>query len=409
LSYTSGTTLANLPGGETVAPLMYTRFGGSCDSDNTTRVADVRAEWGWNFLMDEDYHFGLYIAGAAPTGRGCGSDCDGLLWGAKVGNGNHWELGGGLTAHYTLWRAEDCEQQFDFFLDATVTHMFKHSELRTFDLLNSPLSRYIIAEKLTTAASGLTVASTAAKYQFGAAYAPVANFTTYNVDVSIGAQADVMAKFVYTCRGFSWAIGYDFWGQSCPNVSFDCDCPIAFPENTWALRGNAEVYGFNSASVAVPIPATSTNCATVFNVGSSSCNAFGANSNNAGVDNAGTPVLLGSDTLTTASPTVGIYGSNPPVFITEDDVDWNSGLSRGMTNTIFTELNYSWIDCEDWIPYFGIGGRVDFGQSDDCGGSNVSSTVTATNSSGMNVGCNNCANCSVSTWGIWIQGGLSFN
>jgi hypothetical protein len=256
LDYTTGTKLNNLPGGEMVQPLMYSLFGG-CESDHTTRVADFRAELGWNFLLDEDYHLGLYIAAAAPTGKGCGSDCNNLLWGAKAGNGNHWELGGGLTAHYTMWRSEDADAKLDFCVDATINHMFKHSEQHTFDLIGKPLSRYIIAEKLTTAATGLLVDGTQAKLQFGTVYAPVANFTTLDVNISIPVQADILAKFVYSCCGFSWELGYDFWGQSCPNVDIDCDCPTPFPANSWALLGSSSVYGFNSTTgAAVPIPAT---------------------------------------------------------------------------------------------------------------------------------------------------------
>jgi len=429
-----GSTVPNVLAGPTVAPLKYTRFG-NCNHDTTTQLADLRGELGWNFLLDEDYHLGLYIAAAAPTANDCSEDCNTLLWGAKAGNGKHWELGGGLTFGYTLWRSEDCEQQFDFFVDATINHMFKHNELRTFDLKdaagnNKPLSRYIMAEQLGAATNTLTVAGTAAKFQFAGAYAPVANFSTQNVSVSFPIQADVMAKFVYTCRGFSWAIGYDFWGQTCPSVEFNsCDnsCnAVTFPTNTWALRGDAHVYGFNLSDGAIasiqPIPATF-NATTTFNIGTA-FEGSPVTNNNAGVDNAGTPVTVATPAAgtlivsnSTVSP-VNISASNPPVFIQQTDLDI-CNITKGLSNSVFTELNYTWIDRECWVPYLGIGARVEFGSNG--GNSNCNSNCNVNNNVVNNTGCNNscnnscnnncdgCGTCTATVWGIWIRGGLSFN
>jgi hypothetical protein len=435
LSYTQGNTTPNfgqLPStttppvvaGPTVQALRYTRFGG-CDGNTTTQLADLRAEIGWNFVLDEDYHLGLYIAAAAPTANDCAAGCDGLLWGAKAGNGKHWELGGGLTAHWTICRSEDCEKQFDFFIDATINHMFAHTELRTFDLVNKPLSRYIIAEQLVSpATNGLNIGGTALPSQFAGAYAPIANFSTIPVSVSFPVQADVMAKFVYTDRGFSWAVGYDFWAQTCPSVDLSCnnECnAVAFPADTWALRGDAHVYGFANAGDGganqgiQPIPATY-NATTAFNIGTAFESGTPASAN-CGVDNSAAGARVTSpanDALyvtpgTTNNP---ICVSNPPVFIQQSDLNI-CNISRGMSNSIFTELNYTWIDRDCWVPYVGIGARIEFGSTSD---SNVTNNVNAiplnlvTNANGGNICCgNSCGTCTASVWGVWIRGGVSFN
>ncbi len=421
LNYTQGNVVpadGTLPGGATVAQLQYTRFGG-CDSQTSTQLADLRAELGWNFLLDEDYHFGLYIAAAAPTGNDCDSGCDRQLWGAKAGNGKHWELGGGLTGHYTMWRSEDCEQQFDFVVDATINHMFKHTELRTFDLIDNPLSRYIIVEQLAPAAATLAVGGANATYQFSGAFVPLANLTTQNVSVSFPVQADVMAKFVYTCKGFSWALGYDFWAQACPHVDLACsdDCNsnsagiMPFPANTYAFRGNAQLYGFaGTTAVATPIPAT-VGDTTVFNIGAT-------NTANSSVNTPGAAVL-GTTALNTtgAAPLTPLSASTTPVFISASDINY-CNITKGLSNTIFTELNYTWIDRECWVPYLGIGARVEFGSNgagSACNNTNVvtPTTTTANMLTNCNSSCNNscsgCGTCSVTKWGIWIQGGLSFN
>src|SRR5690606_28288426 len=96
---------------------------------------------------------------------------------------------------------------------------------RTFDLIGKPNSRYMLAEKVnkrpavnlfgnTDPDAGALGTVTAAVAQFNAEYSPVANFTTLPVDVSIGVQGDVVAMLNYTSRGFSWDLGYNYWGMS---------------------------------------------------------------------------------------------------------------------------------------------------------------------------------------------------
>ena len=67
------------------------------------------------------------------------------MFDAVVGNGKHWELGGGLTAHYTFWRDDSENKTFGFYLDANITTLFKAREQRTFDLKGKPNSRYLLA------------------------------------------------------------------------------------------------------------------------------------------------------------------------------------------------------------------------------------------------------------------------
>lgn len=412
-SFARGNALTDITG-ITVQPLKNAKF--SCDTLTETKLADLRAELGWNFCMNEDYHIGLYIEAAAPTGN---KPCAEFLFSPIAGNGHFWELGGGLTAHYTFWRCEDADKQFDFFLDATVTHMFKRSECRTFDLVDKPLSRYMIAEQLTTTVTGLRASSddgttfVTPNAQFNGVYAPVANFSTQEVDVSIAAQGEVTAKFVYTCSGFSWELGYDFYGRSCEDISFDCDC-ATFPASTWALRGDAQVYGF-ADTTAIALGATRS-AANVFSLSG------GGTPNNVAVDNSNNqvnnPIVaypttgllpLGSAPADAAGP---ISTSNAAVFITLDDINFNGAETRLISNKIFTHFNYTWIDCEDWIPYVGIGASVEFGSTghhNDCCDTTTTPTTPTTTVNSCDDDCDSCLKCTPSFWAVWIKGGLSFN
>jgi hypothetical protein len=126
LAYTSGGSIS-FPGSTpsvTVDPLENKLILAGCDRETKTGLADIRAELGWYFLLDECYHLGINLQAAAPTGNHC-HEC--LLFGPIVGNGGFWELGGGINAHYNFWHSEDDEHQIGFYVDADITHMFARS------------------------------------------------------------------------------------------------------------------------------------------------------------------------------------------------------------------------------------------------------------------------------------------
>jgi len=410
-------------------PLCCSRIG--CDDNTKTTVSEVRFALGWNFLLDEDYHLGLNIQASAPTGNNVKPD---YLFSPQNGNDNHWELGGGLSAHYVFWRSEDEEKHFGFYLDANVTHMFKNSQYRCFDLCGKPLSRYMLAEKLAKPASdsddNLQGNGTAATYQFAAEYTPVANITNLKVDVSVGVNADIVAMFNYTCGGWSWDLGYNLWARSCEKIRLDCDC-TTFPENTWALKGDAAVYGYIATTAGtdlnqndfVALSATESdatiNAGTNFaKTGASTQALADAGRINPNIDNAQLATgdaadinLLGSRT-TNANPVGQTSTSIQPVFIKQSDI--NFARTKGLSNKVFSHLGYTWVDREDWIPYVGVGFEAEFGSNgsdcndcnDECNSCDTSCDTDCCDSKETN---GNCLKCSLSQWGVWVKGGVSFN
>lgn len=405
----------------------------TCNCDETrTGFADLRAELGWNFLQDEDYHLGIGIHAAAPTGNKVRAD---FVLDPVVGNGNHWELGGTVHGHYVFWRSEDEEKHFGFYVDAIVTHLFKAKEQRTFDLVGKDNSRYMLASKFTktvtntlagrTTAGTSTVGSTAATSQFGLVYAPVANLTTTDIKVSVSAQADIAAWFNFTSRGFSWDIGYDFWIRGCEN--FDCpdECDpcntdsifLTANANTWALKGDARMFGFAGAAdgaaivadQAIALSATQNNADIHAGTNVTAVNASLTNVQlqNGGVDNAqfaiaGAGVRLIHTPLSQGGANANsnqILTSIQPVFIKSTDVALQG--TKGLSNTIWTHLAYTW-DRDNWIPSLGIGGSAEFG-SGNCNDCDTSCTNNCTNS------CDDCFKCSLSQWSIWLKGGISFS
>lgn len=435
-SYAQGDTIASVDG-ITFNPLNFARID-NCHKSKTG-FADLRFELGWDFLQGECYHLGIDVQGAAPTGTRPSAV---RLFSPVIGNGKHWELGGGLTGHYIFWMNEFEDKSFGFYFDINVTHLFKARQQRTFDLCGKPNSRYILAEKLTPPVSNLQgtptfltspfvepLAGTVPSAQFKNEFSPVANLTTTDVNVRIGAQADIVALFNYSSCGFSWDVGYNFWGRSCEKITFPSKCttptcPTATPlcspaqQNVWALKGDARVFGFPQGSTMTPDPnafiaLSATESGATIHGGTNAAVtdplAVGADpfyKANFGVDN---PQFANDSILPLAiSPNLMVINgvgliktSVNPVFINCIDID-RSG-TRGISHKIFTHFSYDF-DYDCYNPFIGVGGFAEFGKRNR---SNCDDTGC------INTACNplkkHCENCALSQWGVWIKGGISFN
>jgi hypothetical protein len=393
-----------------------------CGTDSVTAVSEVRFALGWNFLLCEDFHLGANLQASAPTGNKVG---DNFLFHPQNGNDHHWELGVGIDGHYTFWRDETEESNVSFYLDANITHMFSSEQSRCFDLCGKPLSRYMLAERVDALNrdDGLAEFGTLTNRPttvFNNAYTPVANITKINVDIDIAVNADIVAMFNYTWCGWSCDLGYNFWGRSCEKIKRN-NCCSYFRENTWALKGDSQVFGFSGANADIPHALSATmSTATIYNG-----NNFGAQGvtpgsqeeqngiQNPGIDN---PFLAGfgiapqeqlfADRGVGALP---INTSIEPVFIKFSDI--NFAGTQGISHKIFTHIGYTWIEREDCIPFLGFGGEVEFGQnnSDNCNSCASSCEKRVCDSPCDEDLHGDCFRCSLSQWGIWIKAGLQFN
>ena len=427
-------TNANLPGVDQgiqnstliFQPLKYAKMA-TCKRKEHG-FADLRAELGWDFWQAECYHLGVNVQFAAPTGKKK-EPC--FLFDAMLGNGNHWEVGGGLTGHYNFWASEDGERSFSVHLDANLSHLFTKCMKRTFDLRNKPNSAYMLATKhggngpedppddqITVGIETNPPVAT----QFAGEYAPVANLSTVKVDVSVRIQADIALLFAYRCGNFTWDIGYDFWGHSCEKI----ECPQSCTKNTsicdasqrdtWTLKGDARMFGFittNGANTIEGIPlSVSQNAATILS-GTNNITpfaAFGALNtadNNPNVDN---PVEAwkrdpGGAQMSNIPGAAdnAINLSKDPIFLKCSDIDFTR--TQGLSHTVFTNISYSF-DRKCWSPYVGVGLSAEFATR----GCNDDNDISfGTTSVGNTFACSPCINCAVSQWSVWVMGGLHFS
>jgi hypothetical protein len=425
-AFMRGNAIDPIVQGDTTITFDPLTCGRICGDDTLTRVSEVRFAVGYNFLLCEDYHFGLNLQASGPSGNKVKS-C--FLFAPQNGNDHHWELGVGIDAHAILWRCEDEDSHFGFYVDANITHMFKSKETRCFDLCGKPLSRYMTAARMTTpndptaATPGIIAADDAGAFPttvFSGELSPVANITTFNVDVTVSVNADVVAMFNYTCGNWTWDLGYNFWGRSCEKIKLDCECPQTnFAENTWVLQGDAALFGCTAADVSHALSASETGQATAQITGGSNL-ARGpvtepqllAALGNPNIDN---PQLAFFGDATTSEAlfscsdlTTPISTSIQPIFISQTDI--NFAKTQGLSHKIFSHFGYNW-DCECWSPFLGIGFEAEFAQhnNDRCNNDCNSDCKTSCNDNCDNDLQGDCVRCGLSQWGIWIKGGVAFN
>jgi hypothetical protein len=373
-------------------------------------VAEVRGVVGWNYSKP-DYHIGLNIRMAGPTGTKPQGQ---YAFEPIVGNGHSWQFGFGLTSHYDFWHNCDSSSHAGLFIDANFTHLFRARQHRTFDLKGRPNSRYMLAQKIGNTQLDPHLANPPFPVlEFQSILSPLANLTTFDVDVEIAAQGDIVAMLNYTheweCGQVSFDLGYNFWGKTCEKIIRN-GAPSALDDGlTWALKGDASVIGFefdspNPVRLAATerlatihsgtnFPASGTTDPTVINIARSNPN----------ID---TPLLAETDALTVhINPNSALVtnlqtrSSLSPVFLNLDDVDLSG--NRGLTNKIFGHINYAWLGESDWKPYVGAGFEAEFGSKFNCG--NLNECPKPCSSS-----CNPCVNCSVSMWGVWLKAGAAF-
>jgi hypothetical protein len=414
--------------GTTYTGLSFARMNTKHMSE--TRLAEITAALGYNFLLNEDHYLGFNIRTAAPTGNTPKAQ---WLFEPIVGNGHHWELGIGMDSSWCIWRSEQEDRNVTMYLDATLTHMFKTTQIRTFDLRGKPLSRYMLAAKFTTPSQNLIVGSHAPHLQFDNVFNPVANLTTGPCCVSAAVQGEITCKVAYTIHNFQWDIGYNFWGRSCQQLSRLSNC-TNLEHSTWGLKGDAFMYGFPTtynptivAAQGVPLSATEHD-ASVFSGTNRpydirfiqpATNESEQWNMNLGVDNpayayntSSVPLathLIGeTDDSTGQALWTQVQSSQKPILITEDDIDIAGAQTNSYSNKLFMHLSYTWQNIPDWEPFFGAGWQMEFGSQEPCCCASQSRTQCHASSYASDKKCSSCRTVSLTQWSIWLKAGFSF-
>jgi hypothetical protein len=279
--------------------------------------------------------------------------------------------------------------------------------------------------------------------QFAQQFTPLANISTIPVDVSAAVQGELILKFAFSHCNYQVDLGYNFWGRTCLKIFRAC-CPRSdFDDYCWGMKGDSFTFGFPTVledgtvtdvqQPGIPLSATQSD-ATTFN----GCNNYptGLLINNEqqpwyinpGIDNPqlaynNNELELSTKQIDPDNPGEPTFGWNQvntslnQVLLTFNDLDINRARTRSMSQKAFIHFNYLWQE-HCLAPYLGIGAEIEFGQRDDfdyklcktCNKTKPCAPLLATCCVKDNQ-CfdeSNCKTMSLSQWGIWIKGGVSF-
>jgi hypothetical protein len=405
-SYIAGYSVPNMSD-LTFQPLTHGKM--ALCTRHAVHFAELRTNLGYDWFIHDRHHIGLKIQGAIPLGTRPHSE---FLFEPIVGNGHHYELGGGITAHAAVWENVITEEKVDLFLDVTVNHMFTTKQRRSFDLFGKPNSRYMLAEKMTSDISdNLKGGEQTPIAQFNREVSSIVNFTTRDITVSINAQADVALSLSYTYKRNYWTIGYNAWKRGCENITLQC-CD-SFPNNVWAIKGDAQVYGFVAASdisglpVGTAVPLSATESQATINYGTNlpkegvssdpveQAQHIQTAQRNPNIDFP-EPAFAGNNqylvaSLQDTSLMNQINTSIQPVLITITDLDLNSAATSGFSNKLFTHFDHHIRTYGRAESHIGLGAEIEFGRQ-----------------AGLppEIGEDKCLNCALSVWGVWLKGSV---
>ncbi|HBL98675.1 TPA: hypothetical protein DDZ86_03470 [Candidatus Dependentiae bacterium] len=387
----------------------YGKFSGCHEA---TRLAGVYFDLGYNFMECPNKHCGFYLKVVAPTGTDMNSTNHLRNIFHPVVGDDHWQLGAGISGHTELYNCNDCHS-FAVYLQGYVVHMFDRNQVRAFDLVNGPMSRYMLMKEFKSATD----------LSYNNKLWSVIDWSARRAKIHVDVKGEGLIEFVYKndC-GFSAGIGYEIYGRSREKL-----CKLCMPYNSimsgkvLGLKGCAPVYApgytFNGANfvgngVATgynvsatqsnatpyvcgpvdnarnvsdpnPITGTTANLEDIYvnplTFAQAGANPTVAELNNAVLQESSGPIITISHTTHLVTNAAGY---RKPTLLTDTAINPCSGALGGyFTNKIFGHLDYVWEDhCRKPTLYAGAEGE--FGRCEDKNAMNA--------------------------WGVWIGGALRF-
>ena len=364
--------------GDMDQPLLYGKIFGR---QTQNRVAEIQTTLGWNYNQPW-YHAGVSLRVGAPTGNATTAE---FIFEEIVGNRHHWDVGVGLSGHVVCWHNKENGRKIALYGDAHVSHLFTSQQKRSFDFTsNGPGSRYILLEQFQEPSEGLIVGPTSPVNQYMGNLVNAINYTTFDTQISIPVQGEVVFKLAYQRDGFEFDFGYNFWANSKEKMH----CRDLFPSNKYALKGDAQVYGFDIDNNSTALNATQSMATLLGGQENGNSNYQNLNADNPAVATTPAASLFQLNTTDSAAlgiPQVPVNGSNPAILLSDSDINNESGiLPRALSNRVFVYVGNVWNNRDDLDPYLGMGLSGEFAHTDPCN------------------------NAMCSQWAIWVKAGIAY-
>ncbi len=306
----------------------------TCNQNSSSKwgVADITLELGWDACKRDISHVGVYLRGIIPTGTKIDSNWSNYVFSPVIGNSHHYELGAGINAHVDLWACDDAT--ISLVADGYLTHMFSTGQLRYFDLVGKPLSRYALAKTYVSDSDSSPV------YQ-NALYS-VADITAQCVDVSVPVKGEFILEIAWKHSYWKAELGYGFSGQQAETLT---SC-VALTTSKNYLFGLMGLSGVQAPDASNPNLA-----------GTAWTNSFISPSATAftSADVSLLTMIPASDSF----PVLGVPVTKENV-LKVNDIDVFSGLMAAqVVHRVFGSWEYTWHD-SCWSPSLGFMGSVGF-------------------------------------------------
>jgi hypothetical protein len=314
------------------------------DLDSKMGLADLPMTLGYDFIKSDAYHLGAYAKFVIPTGTKIDTCYLENALSPIIGNGRHFELGGGISAHASVYASDHAA--FSLCLDGYATHLFAASQVRSFDLTGQPMSRYALVYSLEADESG-ELSNTGDLSAIG-------DVNVYNGDVSAAIRGEFVLEGIWSMRNFELGAGYAFAGQSAEKMS-DCSnsCSTSTSVATqYALVGDALQ---NVVGIGPVTPASATTETALLTL-TGATGVAAVNFINLGSSDQAAQVASGENAM---------YSYGEPVDLDEaafalPSLDNNSGLMGAqILNRIFAHADYV-MQNHDWQPQIGLIGSIGF-------------------------------------------------
>ena len=423
------------------APICAGKF--SACSHAKTALADIDIIFGFDIRRTECSHFGIFAMGVAPTGNRPRSE---YIFSPIVGNGHHWELGGGVMGHVLFWEYDSSD--FGLYFEGNITHMFNDKQCRLFDMCpNGAFSRYMLLTQFES--NGVTPTGR---------FISASCFANREVEVSRAIKGDVSFKFAV--RGCNWVLdlGWNIYGHSAEKISLKNQC-CTDPVGRYAIKATSDLRGLpytfdvNTGDVTIPLAvpdslpvARSLSCANMFvvpnacsvdNNGGIPCPASDTTEEQFidSINFSGSPLYMACGTPLTSQSTLSLIYEDPiavpvgesvnPVLLADCNLNLRSGASpASFTNKFFGHINYDWDAC-GVNPYIGVGGEVEFSKCPcrtSCTNGCTPCTTGVQSGATQNCGITSSGACesrcntvtakgvraNLNQWGVWFKTGIIF-
>lgn len=210
------------------------------DQDQMTekwQLADILLWFGYDACRDERKHLGVYLKMVIPTGTVINQEWLTYALNPVVGNGHHFEFGGGLSAHYDYCQRENLVLRGK--VDGYLTHVFNTTQTRWFDKVNLPMSRYAIVKQLQFTGNAENNPLNDNYFLQKLTYLGNNNIGEFTISNDIRAEAIAELNLQYNL--FSASLGYAFSGLTADKIN---PCENRLVNTTNQEQPNSISYGF---------------------------------------------------------------------------------------------------------------------------------------------------------------------